>query len=130
MCEKTLWEQVVASGDAYYPPTFDEDGRYTHATAVPGRLIETGNHFYTSTKGEWICLKLSRSALLKLGIKTVFEEAMPVGATKDDSNWDWICPHMYGGIPTSIDGVVTKTFAIQREEETGKFLSISGLTDV
>jgi uncharacterized protein (DUF952 family) len=130
MCQKTLWEKCVASGDAYFPPTFEKDGMFTHATAVPARLVETGNHFYTDVKGDWICLQLSRFALQKLGITTVFEEAKPVGDIDDNDHWDWVCPHIYGGIPTSVKGVVTKTFDIQREEGTGKFLSIEGLTDV
>uniref|UniRef100_A0A7S0GIG9 Uncharacterized protein n=1 Tax=Proboscia inermis TaxID=420281 RepID=A0A7S0GIG9_9STRA len=132
MCEKSLWEKAVASGGAYYPPTFEEDGMYTHATAVPGRLIETGNHFYTGVEGDWICLELNRSALDKIGIKTVFEEAKPVGDTKHSDNWDsekedWICPHIFGGIPTAVDGVVTNTFKMARDEK-GKFLSIPGVT--
>jgi len=127
MCQKTLWDAQVASGAAYYPQTFQKDGMFTHATAVPGRLIDTGNHFYTAIKGEWICLELSRSALNKIGIQTVFEEAKPVGNTEAGESWDWICPHIFGGIPTSVEGVVTNIFEIKRDE-TGKFLSISGLT--
>ena len=38
MCEKKLWEEAKAAGGAYFPPTFDVDG-FTHATAVPSRLI-------------------------------------------------------------------------------------------
>jgi len=129
MCQKSLWEDVSKSGEAYFPPTFEKDGMFTHATAVPSRLIETGNHFYTSVTGEWICLQLDRSALHKLGIRTIFEEAKPVGEIKDNDHWNWICPHIYGGIPTSVDGVVTKIFDIQRNDD-GKFLSINGLTDV
>ena len=40
------WEEAKAQGHAYYPKTFEADGDYTHATGVPGRLIETANHFY------------------------------------------------------------------------------------
>ena len=40
------WEKAKAQGHAYYPKTFEADGDYTHATGVPGRLIETANHFY------------------------------------------------------------------------------------
>merc|ERR1712232_965723 len=74
MCQKSLWEEAANAGTAYFPPTFDEDGGFTHATAVPKRLIDTANHFYTDTKGDWICLQLSRSGLEKLGIKTKDEE--------------------------------------------------------
>ena len=68
---------------------------FTHATAVPARLISTANHFYTSVEGDWICLELSRSGLYSIGIDTVFEEAKPVGETGVSDTWDWVCPHVY-----------------------------------
>ena len=68
MCQKEVWENAKKIGGAYYPPTFEKDGCcccccynlflflrlllllllgfYTHATAVPSRLIVTANHFY------------------------------------------------------------------------------------
>ena len=52
---------------------------YTHATAVPPRLVVTANFFYTYSKGNWICLQLSRKALTDIGIITKDEEALPVG---------------------------------------------------
>jgi len=132
MCQKSLWETAVDSGSAYFPPTFEVDGGFTHATAVPKRLITTANHFYTSTKGDWICLQLSRSALEKIGIRTKDEEALPVGSTSVSGEWTeskWVCPHIYGGLPTlSSLNVLTKTYDMIRNEE-GKFLGISGLVE-
>ncbi len=132
MCQRSLWEEAVGTGSAYFPPTFDADGGFTHATAVPKRLIDTANHFYTATKGDWICLQLSRSALEKVGIKTKDEEALPVGSTAVSDEWTekkWVCPHVYGGLPT-IDSlnIVTKIYDMVRNDD-GKFLSISGLVD-
>lgn len=129
MCQKSLWDDAVASGKAYFPPTFKEDGMFTHATAVPQRLVTTANHFYTATQGDWICLELSRSALETLGIQTVFEEAKPVGTIATADSFDtWVCPHIYGGLPAQLEGIVTNTFAMKRDEE-GTFLCIEGLTD-
>lgn len=129
MCPKESWDAAVARGDAYFPPTFETDGGFTHATAVPARLIETANHFYTSSKGDWICLELSKAALKKVGIITRFEEAKPVGETATGSDWTaWVCPHIFGGIPTQIDGIVTKTYAMKRNQD-GKFLSIEGISE-
>ena len=126
---KSLWEEAVSNKTAYFPPTFEKDGMFTHATAVPQRLVTTANHFYTSTEGDWICLQLSRSALLQIGIETVFEEAKPVGETGVGDAWtNWVCPHVYGGIPTTIDGIVTATYKMKREPD-GTFVSIVGLTD-
>ena len=42
--------------------------------------------------------------------------------------WNWVCPHIFGGIPTRIPGVVTSVYEIQHYTE-GKCLVIYGLTD-
>jgi uncharacterized protein (DUF952 family) len=132
MCQERLWKDAVNSGKAYYPPTFEQDGYFTHATAVPQRLLDTANHFYTETDGNWICLQLSRSALRNVGIITKDEEGLPVGDQKVSDDWvrsKWVCPHIYGGIPvdTSLN-VLKRTFPMVRSHD-GKFLSITGLTD-
>jgi uncharacterized protein (DUF952 family) len=138
MCQKETWDAAVRRGGAYFPPTFVVDGRFTHATAIPSRLLVTANHFYQKSVGDWICLQLSRSALFQLGIDTVFEDAKPVGDTATHEEWShdssattpkWICPHIYGGIPTHIPGVVTQTFPMTRNPDDGSFLHIVGLTD-
>jgi uncharacterized protein (DUF952 family) len=128
MCFKDAWDEAVTNKKAYFPSTFAKDGMFTHATAVPERLITTANHFYTGVDGDWICLALSRKALLQIGIDTVFEEAKPVGDTGVSHAWDWVCPHIFGGIPTTIDGIVYKTYPMKRQPD-GTFVSIVGLTD-
>jgi len=132
MCEKHRWEESITSQKAYYPPTFEVDGFFTHATAVPERLIHTANHFYKQSDAEWICLQLSRSALTNIGIITKDEGGLPVGDTlvsDEISGNKWVCPHIYGGIPTLDSlGVLTKTFPIARNKN-GEFLNIVGLTD-
>jgi len=127
MCEKSTWDAAMKSGDAYFPPTFEKDGFYTHATAVPARLIETANHFYTSSKDSWVCLKMSRANLKnKHGIHTKDEEALPVGDTAVGDSWNaWVCPHIYGGIPPS---VVDAVLPMERSAE-GKFLRIEGIAE-
>ena len=131
MCQKNLWEKAVEGGIAYFPPTYDADG-FTHATAVPQRLIDTANHFYTSTEGDWICLQLSRSALEKIGIKTKDEEALPVGEQKVSNEWTdkkWVCPHIYGGLSADESlNILTKVYEMVRDDD-GKFLSIKGLVE-
>ena len=34
VAQRELYESVAASGEAYFPPTFEADGMFTHATAV------------------------------------------------------------------------------------------------
>mmetsp|Transcript_30381 Transcript_30381/g.34631 ORF Transcript_30381/g.34631 Transcript_30381/m.34631 type:complete len:286 (+) Transcript_30381:109-966(+) len=131
MCQKKLWSDAVQSRTAYYPPTFEKDGYFTHATAEPERLIRTANYFYTGTEGDWICLQLSRDALSSIGIITKYEGALPVGqttASNKRTESKYICPHIYGGIPTTVKGVLTETFPILRHEN-GLFLKIVGLTE-
>ena len=101
---------------------------FTHAKSVPTRLITTANHFYTGTKGDWICLQLSWSALHKLVIATKSEEPKPVGKTEVGETWNWVCPHISRGILTKFPGVATGVYEMRRNAE-GKFLSDSGLTD-
>ena len=130
MCEKKRWEQCCAEQTAYFPPTFVQDGRFTHATAVIDRLLETANHFYTLSKDDWICLQINPQKLLQLGIPMVMEEAKAVGniGTKTIQEWqDWQCPHIYGGIPTTVDGVVTNVYDMKRNKDNGSFLGIVGI---
>ena len=89
MCQKALWEEAKRSGHAYFPPTFETDG-FTHATAVPSRLIDTANHFYQDVPGEWVCLRFKRSALRRSGIITKDEEAMPVGDKVCGGGWGMV----------------------------------------
>lgn len=104
MCQKKAWEECKSNSKAYFPPTFIADGKMTHATAVPERLISTANHFYTDSLGDWICLELNRKGLEQLGIITVFEAAMPVGdKAADTKKWeDWVFPHIFVSTPMMI----------------------------
>jgi uncharacterized protein (DUF952 family) len=124
MCPRADWEAAKKSGGAYFPKTFAEDGNYTHATAVASRLITTANHFYTTWPGDWICLVMSRSTLLKCGIVTKDEPPRPVGEKEVAGEWsEWVCPHIFGGIPQS---VVSAELPIVRDA-AGTFLSIQGV---
>jgi len=128
MCLASRWEAAKAANVAYFPPTFEADGFLTHATAVPARLIETANHFYTETAGDWICLRFTRSALRQAGIYVRDEAASPVGGQAVGTAWnEWVCPHIIGGIPPS---VVNKEFAMSRDSDGKAFLAIRGVTDI
>ena len=51
-----------------------------------------------------------------------------MGQTEVIETWNWVCPHIFGGIPTGILGVVTSVYEMQCDAE-GKFLSIYRFTD-
>lgn len=128
MTTKVEWENAKAKNHAYYPKTFEVDGDYTHATGVPSRLIETANHFYQDVEGDWICLQFRRSVLRQnFGIVVRDERAMPVGEKQVSEGWEegqrnWICPHVYGGIPLDC---VEKEYKMVREGV--RFVAIEGL---
>jgi uncharacterized protein (DUF952 family)/mannose-6-phosphate isomerase-like protein (cupin superfamily) len=124
MCQRAQWEAAQKAGEAYFPPTFEADG-FTHATGVPSRLIETANHFYQQVAGEWVCLRMTRTALRKVGIVVRDERALPVGAQAVGETWGtWVCPHILGGIPPS---VVDAEFPMARDGP--RYLAIPGVTD-
>jgi mannose-6-phosphate isomerase-like protein (cupin superfamily) len=132
MCRSSLYEHAKLTKSAYFPTTFVQDGHFTHATAIPSTLLSTANHFYLSTPVDdpWICLELNRNVLLeRCGIVTIFESPAPVGQIETNKNWNMICPHIYGGLPLHVDGVVMNVYTMTRSIEDGKFVSIVGLVE-
>ena len=133
MCKKSLYDKSISNQTAYFPPTFIQDGRFTHASTVPATLLNTANHFYSTTSPaaeQWMCLEIDREVLeKKLGIVTVFECAKAVGDIHADEDWrGLVFPHIFGGIPAHVEGVVTNTYNMVRSED-GVFLTIDGLVD-
>lgn len=134
MCVKDEWHAAVESGTAYFPPTFEQDGRKTHASMHPDKLLDTANHFYKTTSPastEWICLELDPRYMLEtLGIVTLVESPEAVGDLSAEATSSSIrYPHIYGGIATTIPGVVTNTFAMTRDVNDGTFLAIPELCE-
>lgn len=128
LIQKPLWEACKAEGKTYFPPTYEVDG-FTHATADPAFLIGVANHFYKSTKPEWICLGMTRASLAASGITLKFENPSPVGTTpalNAEQSGGERFPHIYGGIPPT--GVVFEERPVRRAAD-GTFLAIDGLVD-
>ena len=141
MCLKARWEEALASRKAYYPPTFQQDGNFTHATSVPRNVLVAANHFYKALSPPdetWICVALCVQSLHDIGIVTVYEEPKAVGDTEalsrqhfQNSNENTVTdeyPHVYGGIPAHIPRIVKHVYPMKRDDE-GNFISIEGLTD-
>jgi len=145
MCLRKTWDDAVSNRrSAYFPPTFAEDGYFTHATSDPMLLLDVANRFYKSSStapgDDWICVALSCSELARNGIATRWERPMPVGGDPGtppspqagDDHGDQekeqtgvlLFPHIYGGVPGHLQGVVVDTFPIRRSESDGTFLSI------
>jgi len=124
MCLVVDYEKAVEEGK-YFSPTYTADG-FIHATEDPAMLIDTGNHFYKSSVGQWTCMKIDVSILTA---EVIYEAPMAVGniEAKDYSAEGKPetpkFPHIYGAINT--DSVI-ELFPIVRAED-GSFLSITGL---
>lgn len=122
MCETERFIDAVGikNGETgiYFPPTYDADG-FIHASSDVLSLLPIANHFYTASKSDWICLKLS-IPLLEVPVK--FEAPAPVGNIESYVNDDKsaIFPHIYGGIKA--DSVV-ECYRMNRHQD-GQFLSI------
>ena len=129
ICEKHVWEQALDAQQTYFPPTFEEDGRKTHAGMDPNRLLDSANHFYKQSKcSDWICLQIDPMVLFqKAGLRTLLESPLAVGTTAAEKTSRKF-PHIYGGIPTTIPNLVTDIYPMTRAVD-GTFLFIQGLSD-
>lgn len=125
MVQAKLWDETVASGGVYYPPTYEADG-FTHGTSNPEKLMNVANHFYQDVEGNWYCLRMTVESLAATGVTTRFEGTAPVGDIPPDFEGatDELFPHILGGI--SPDAVL-EVHAIERSED-GAFLSVAGVT--
>jgi uncharacterized protein (DUF952 family) len=121
LCLKDDYTSALHQNREYFPPTFVTDGSFIHATEDPSFLLYIGNHFYKSSSGNWVCLKLNPSLV---GGPVVYEEAAPVGNIPAFSNEKiQKFPHIYGGIP---EAAVIKEYPIIRDSD-GQFIEITGL---
>jgi uncharacterized protein (DUF952 family) len=124
LCEKALWDEAK---DVYYPPTFEEDDKITHAGMLVEKLLGSANHFYKSSQAEWICVEINPNILLENGIQTMVESPANVGATSAERVTIRF-PHIYGGIFKTLPDVVIKVYPMIRSPD-GTFSEITGLTD-
>lgn len=126
MVQARLWDQVLADGSTYYPPTYEADG-FTHGTSNPAKLMNVANHFYPEVKGEWYCLRMTVESLAATGVTTIFEGTAPVGDIPPnfEGATDELFPHILGGIKPD---AVLEAHTIVRAED-GRFLSVAGVTD-
>lgn len=122
---KSLWEAAKSAGQTYYPPTYEQDGSFTHATADASKLVEVLNHFYRSDPEEWVALRMTNASLATAGVSVTFEETAPVGDTPAIDMGDQLFPHIQGGIPTA-PGVVLQELPVKRAAD-GTYIDIPGM---
>lgn len=125
---RARWEAALASGAShYFPETFEKE-QFVHATADPAVLLSVLNHFYKSSIGDWVCLRMTVASLLQHGVQTIFEPAAPVGETMASTDPAissvQLFPHLQGGIPPS---AVLEVTPVLRASD-GTFVQVAGVT--
>eukprot|EP00887_Chlorella_sp_A99_P007835 scaffold20.g7835.t1 len=125
MAEVERWRDFQARGEAYLPPTYEQDG-FIHLTADPSLLLTVANHFYVASKGDWLVLVIDPA---KFSAEVKFEPAAPVGEKqstgllKEQQTDEPLFPHLYGALDL---GSVVRELPMLRSSD-GSFLGIQGL---
>lgn len=124
MVEAKRWDETIAAGTVYYPPTYEADG-FTHGTSNPEKLLTVANHFYTDIAGDWYCLQMTVKSLRETGVETIYEPAAAVGntASNNEASSGELFPHIYGGIDPD---AVINSYPITRDDQGG-FVSIKDI---
>lgn len=118
LCQKSFWEQAVKKKQPYFPPTYMKDGKFTRATVFQTDLVATANQFYKDHPGDWIVLELDCQILYGLGIPILAQDA-PESTPKQPVK----CVQVFGGLSTTLPGLVKKIFTMQRASD-GTFLKL------
>ena len=126
LVQASLWNKADESGEAYFPPTYSQDG-FTHGTSNPEKLLTVANHFYQEVTGDWYCLRMTTESLAKAGVSVVYESTAPVGDKEPDfaGSEDELYPHIMGGIHPS---AVLEVHPVGRDGD-GEFLWIKGISE-
>ena len=126
LVQASLWNKADESGEAYFPPTYSQDG-FTHGTSNPEKLLTVANHFYQEVIGDWYCLRMTTESLAKASVSVVYESTAPVGDKEPDfaGSEDELYPHIMGGIHPS---VVLEVHPVGRNGD-GEFLWIEGISE-
>jgi hypothetical protein len=119
LCQKSNWDTAVNANQPYFPPTFLADGKFTRASLRKDDLISTANTFYKDVQGDWIVLEIDCQLLYSLGIIILVKEAPESTQTQPVS-----CLQVFGGISTSLSGLIIQICDMERSPVTGTFLSI------
>ena len=119
LCQKLKWDEAKALGEPYFPPTFIADGKFTRATVNKSDLVSTANLFYKNTPGKWIVLEIDCKTLYSLGIAILAQDAPE--STKDEPVK---CLQVFGGIATTLPGLIRQIYDMKRNYVTGEFLAV------
>lgn len=119
LCQMKRFYQAVKTQQAYFPPTYLKDGRFTRASYDKPALLEAANLYYKDRDQDFLCLELDPARLLQLGIPVTAQIAPEKSKDRTVK-----CLQIFGGISTGDkDGVVLNIFKVQRGTD-GSFLQM------
>jgi hypothetical protein len=120
LCQKSKWEEAVRDSQPYFPPTYMSDGKFTRATVFKRDIVSTANEYYKDVKGEWIVLEIDCKTLFSLGIPILAQDVAPESTSKQPVK----CLQVFGGLSTTLPGLVKKIYKIRRSSSDGTFLKV------
>mmetsp|Transcript_128061 Transcript_128061/g.190823 ORF Transcript_128061/g.190823 Transcript_128061/m.190823 type:complete len:258 (+) Transcript_128061:51-824(+) len=124
LCQKSKWMEAKARKQPYFPPTYIADGKFTRMTVHKDDLVSTANEYYKAVPGSWIVLEIDCATLYSFGIAILAQDAPESSKKGQEEKQPVKCLQVYGGISTSLPGLVANVYRMKRDED-GTFLSIS-----
>lgn len=118
LCQKSLWLEAIEKANAYYPPTFWKDGKFTRFSCDRSTLVDTANHYYGSVPGDWLCLSLDATEVRNRGVPIVAQRA-PESTPQEPIQ----CLKVFSGIPVTMP-VVVEIHRMRRDAD-GKFFDMA-----
>lgn len=119
LCQKSIWEEAVKTGQPYFPPTYMNDGKFTRATVYQEDLVATANEYYKNHTGEWIVLEIDCKLIYGLGIPILAQDAPESSPPQQPVK----CLQVFGGISTTLPGLVKNVHRMERAPD-GTFLKV------
>lgn len=119
LCQKSKWAEAKNQKQPYFPPTFMADGKFTRASVDRADMVEVANRFYKDVEGDYILLEISAEMLYGLGIAMLAQtapESTPQQPVK--------CLQLFGGISTTLPGLVPRVYPMERTLSDGTFVRI------
>jgi hypothetical protein len=119
LCQQSKWEEALQSRQPYFPPTYMKDGKFTRASVYKEDIVSVANEYYKTTPGKWIVLEINCKLLYSLGIPILAQEA-PESTPKQPVK----CLQVYGGISTTLPGLINKVYPMLRKNSEGTFVKL------
>lgn len=130
LCQTSKWNEAVSKQMPYFPPTYVKDGKFTRATVHAKDLVDTANTYYQAIDGDFMVLEINTTILYQMGVAIFSQDAPENYMATNKKNKNAVkCLQLFGGISTTMPGLIANTYKMKRHPTTGKFLSMSTVPD-